>query len=100
MYRNLKFLHMTDFFLHGHRPCVRDKYQVCPWHYSKLWIASKLEFTNKQALGNFLRWRLKLSEIWHKIKANWNMAQSQGKLKYGTKSGPTETWHKIKANFA
>ena len=27
MYRNLKFLHMTDFFLHGHRPWVRDKYQ-------------------------------------------------------------------------
>ena len=24
MYRNLKFLH-------GHRPCVRDKYQVCWW---------------------------------------------------------------------
>ena len=31
MYRNLNFLHMTDFFLHGHRPCVRDKYQV--WVY-------------------------------------------------------------------
>ena len=46
-----------------------------PWHFSKLWIASKLEFTNKQALGNFLRWRLKLSEIWHKIKASWKMAQ-------------------------
>ena len=30
MYINLKFLHMTDFFLHGHRPCVRDKYQVWP----------------------------------------------------------------------
>ena len=21
---------MTAFFLHGHRPCVRDKYEVCP----------------------------------------------------------------------
>ena len=40
LWRNFSFLHMFHvqkfeispddrFFLHGHRPCVRDKYQVC-----------------------------------------------------------------------
>ena len=29
MYRNLKFLHMSDFFFTGTAPGARDKYEVC-----------------------------------------------------------------------
>ena len=53
MYRNLKFLHMTAFFLHGHRPCVRDKYEV--W-YSALCIIKEESKKDEKNFAEVLHW--------------------------------------------